>query len=312
MKGLRRFLLSKFYATGAVLFTTLAHAQEATEVTPSQMIFSSEMGTAKKLLDLLMEFCVKYSFQALGGIIVLVLGLLLAKIVVKFLQKFLIKHNVDVTVSKFICGIVKMIVILLAALVALGKFGITMAPFIAGLSVIGFGTSFALQGPLSNYAAGITLIFTKPFKVGDIIEVTDVMGEVQDMTLARTELKTVDGTKIIIPNKHILGEVIHNYSDNKKLDITIGISYDSSVEKAIAVFTDIVSKDKRVAQSPKAKIGISEFADSSINIYARLWCKQSDFWDVKFDIHKKLNDQLKSAGVTIPFPQRDVHIYEEK
>ena len=312
MKGLKRFLLAKFYVTGTILFTTLAHAEEAADTAQQGMLFSTEIGTAKKLLDLLMEFCVKYSFQALGGIIVLVLGLLLAKVVVKFLQKFLTKHNVDVTVSKFICGIVKMIVIALAALVALGKFGITMAPFIAGLSVIGFGTSFALQGPLSNYAAGITLIFTKPFKVGDIIEVTDVMGEVQDMTLARTELKTVDGTKIVIPNKHILGEVIHNYSDNKKLDITIGISYDSSVEKAIAVFTDIVSKDKRVAQSPKPKIGISEFADSSINIYARLWCKQSDFWDVKFDIHKQLNDQLKSAGVTIPFPQRDVHIYEEK
>ena len=142
--------------------------------------------------------------------------------------------------------------------------------------VIGFGTSFALQGPLSNYAAGITLIFTKPFKVGDIIEVSSVMGEVMDMTLARTQVKTVDGTQIVIPNKHIVGEVIHNYSNFKKLDITVGVSYDSDMEQAINVVKNIVKAEPRIAQNPEPKIGISEFADSSINIYSRLWCKQKD------------------------------------
>lgn len=275
-------------------------------------IFASEIGTVKKLIDLVIEFCVKYSFQVLGGILILILGWFVAKLVANFIGRFLERKKVDVTVSKFLITIVKIIIIAMVAIVALGKFGITIAPFIAGLSVVGFGTSFALQGPLSNYAAGATLVFTKPFKVGDIIEVADVMGEVEDMTLARTKVKTVDGTTIVIPNKHIVGEVIHNYSEMKKLDITVGVSYDCDVDKAIKVVKDVVEQEKRVAPAPEPKIGISEFADSSINIYARLWCKQIHYWEAMFTINKNIYDAFKKNGITIPFPQRDVHIYEHK
>jgi small conductance mechanosensitive channel len=275
-------------------------------------MFESEIGTVKKLLEILMEFGVEYGFQVLGGIVVLILGWFVAGIITKFLARFLKRHNVDVTVSKFLVSIVKIIIIALAALIALGKFGITIAPFIAGLSVIGFGTSFALQGPLSNYAAGITLVFTKPFKVGDIIETSGVMGEVEDMTLARTKVRTVDGNAIIIPNKHIIGEIIHNYSQFKKLDITVGVSYDSDVDKAIGVVRNIIKNDKRVSSKPEPKIGISEFADSSINIYSRLWCKQGHYWDVMFNINKNIHAEFGKNNITIPFPQRDVHIYGEK
>lgn len=278
----------------------------------AQPIFAMEIGTARKLVEFLIEFFVKYSFQVLGGIVVILLGFFISKIVANFLSKFFEQHKVDVTVSKFLIVIIKLIIITFTVLVALGNFGITIAPFIAGLSVIGFGTSFALQGPLSNYAAGATLIFTKPFKVGDIIEVTGVMGEVQDVTLARTEVKTVDGTKIVIPNKQIIGEVIHNYSEFKKLDITVGISYDSDTDKATNVIKDIVANDKRISHKPEPKIGISEFADSSINIYARIWCKQSDYWDVMFDTNKRIHEGFNKQNITIPFPQRDVHIYQDK
>ena len=274
-----------------------------------KMIFESEFETARKLIDMLMEFSVKYSFQVLGGIIVLFLGFLVSKIVAKVLSGFFERKNVDVTVSKFLIQIIKIVIIVFAALVAMGNFGITIAPFIAGLSVVGFGTSFAMQGPLSNYAAGITLVFTKPFRVGDIIEVAGVMGEVQDMTLARTEVKTVDGTRIVIPNKQIIGEVIHNYSEFKKLDITVGVSYGSDMDKATSVVKDIVTGETRVTEKPAPKVGISEFADSSINIYARLWCRQGDYWDVMFDINKRINEEFKKHDITIPFPQRDIHVY---
>jgi len=282
------------------------------ETAQGAAIFTSELGTAKKLIDLLMEFSVKYGFQVLGGIVVLILGFFIARIAAKFLGRFFDKKNIDVTVAKFLVAIAKIIIITFSALIALGKFGITIAPFIAGLSVIGFGTSFALQGPLSNYAAGATLIFTKPFKVGDIVEVDEVMGEVEDMTLARTQLKTVDGNIIIIPNKQIIGEIIHNYSGFKKLDITVGISYQSDVDKGIAVVKGIIEDDKRVSNKPHPKVGISEFADSSINIYARLWCKQSDYWDVMFSINKAIHEKFAKNNITIPFPQRDVHIYQKK
>ena len=294
-----------------------ALAQEATkDASPApqgvEAMFATEISTAKKIIDMLAEFSVKYSFQVLGGILVIFLGWLASKYITRVVGNLLEKKGVDVTVSKFLLSIVKMIVLLFAALIALGKFGITIAPFIAGLSVIGFGASFAVQGPLSNYAAGITLVFTKPFKVGDIVELSNVIGEVMDMTLARTELKTLDGTTIFVPNKLIIGEIIHNYSEFKKLDLTIGISYDSDVDKAIQIVKDIVTGDDRVSDNPVPKIGISEFADSSINIYARLWCKQSDYWDIIFSSNKKIHEDFGKNNISIPFPQRDVHIYDMK
>lgn len=291
-----------------LLFCAKGFAQE--EAAASGPLFSTELDTARKLIDMIIEFSVKYSFQALGGILVIIIGWLIAKSAAKFLTRLLTNKKLDLPVVKFIVSIVKMMIIGLAVLIALGKFGITIAPFIAGISVIGFGTSFALQGPLSNYASGLTLIFTKPFKVGDIIEVAGVMGEVQDMTLARTQISTVDGTMIVVPNKHIVGEVIHNFSDRKKLDINVGVSYESDVEKAIGIVKNVAVSDPRIAKVPEPKVGISEFADSSINIYARIWCKQLDYWTVMFDINKKIWDEFKAKGVTIPFPQRDVHIYQ--
>lgn len=289
-------------------------AQETAAAVPAgpEAMFSSEISTAKKLIDLVVEFCVKYSFQALGGIIVVILGFFIAKFVARLLENLMRRKNIDVTVTKFLLSIVKIIIIALAALIALGKFGITIAPFIAGISVIGFGASFAVQGPLSNYAAGATLIFTKPFKVGDIVEVAGASGEVTDMTLARTEMKTLDGTVIFIPNKHIIGEIIHNYSEFKKLDLTIGVSYDADTDKAIDIIKTIVSSNDKVAKNPEPKIGINEFADSSVNIYARLWCKPADYYDVLFDLNRKVFAEFNSGGIVIPFPQRDVHIIDEK
>lgn len=270
------------------------------------------MGTLQKLIDLAIEFTFKYSFQVLGGVIVLGAGWLVSKFVCKFVQGFLTKHKIDVTVSKFLVGAVRLIIMAFAGLIALGKFGIEIAPFIAGLSVVGFGTSFALQGPLSNYAAGATLIFTKPFKVGDIIEVVGVMGEVQDMTLPRTVLKTIDGTTIVVPNKHIIGEIIHNFADSKRLDIKVGVSYKADIDKAIRIVKSVVEKEPRVLKNPLPKIGVSEFGDSSVNIYARIWSKQDDYWDAMFAINRAIFEEFGKGGVEIPFPQRDVHLFQHK
>ena len=287
----------------------LAQAQEAQEKAP---ILHSEITTAKKLIDIILESIVKYGFQVLGGIIVLIIGWFIANFATGFARRFFQSHKVDVTVTKFLTGAIRLLIMGFALLVALGKFGIEIAPFIAGLSVVGFGTSFALQGPLSNYAAGVTLIFTKPFKVGDIIEVVNIMGEVQDMSLAATELTTVDGTKIIIPNKHIIGEIIQNYSEFKWLDVTVGIAYDSDVSKAIKIVCQVIKNDPRVFRGKEPKVGISEFADSSITVYGRLWCRQADYWDARFDINQRILEEFNKNNIVIPFPQRVVHVVKDK
>lgn len=269
--------------------------------------------TAQEMAYIAMDFIAKNIVNIIGGAIIVAAGWAIAFFVGKGVKFLLLRKRADVTITKFLVDIIRLLVMCAAVLIALGNFGITIAPFIAGLGAIGFGASFALQGPLSNYAAGATLIFTKPFKVGDILEVGHEMGQVVDMTLARTIMVTLDGTRIIIPNKKIIGEIMHNYSEHKKLDLKVGVSYRSDVDRAISLVREVVAKDRRIVARPAPKIGISEFADSSVTIYARLWCAQSDYWDAMFDINRSIFESFGRNGINIPFPQRDVHmIVKEK
>lgn len=293
------------------LFAGLAGLTLAETANAANVIEDSATGVTK-IIDWILEACIKYSFQVLGGLVLLAAGWAIGNFLARITRDLLKKQNVDVTVAKFITGAVKLLVMIFAAIAALSKFGVEIAPIIAGLSVVGFGTSFALQGPLSNYAAGITLVFTKPFKVGDIIEVVNVHGEVDDMTLGRTVLTTVDGDKIVVPNKHIIGEIIHNFSALKRVDITVGVSYATDMDSAINIIKAVVKEEQRVITSREAKIGISEFGDSSVNIFIRLWCKQADYYDVKFAINRKIFEALKKNNIQIPFPQREVRILDNK
>jgi small conductance mechanosensitive channel len=291
-------------------FPVLAFAQQhpASQVN----VDVDQTPTLKKVSDWVAEVLVKYSLQVFAGIIVLVLGWMVAQYLAKFLRDFLHSKHVDITISKFLVNAFRLLVMGFALLIALGKFGIEIAPFIAGFSVIGFATSFALQGPLSNYAAGVTLIFTKPFKVGDIIEVIGMIGQVEDLNLSQTVLRTIDNTVIVIPNRHIIGEVVQNYSGCKKLDINVGVRYDTDIDKAVKVMCEVVHNDPRVVSSPNPKIGISQFGEFSINLYGRLWVKQADYWDVMFCINKGIVVAFRKNGIIIPIPQRDVHLFEPK
>ena len=302
-------IFTSIFLVGVSSFFICATAFAQTTARKTEVF--SPADTLQHLFNLLIEGIARYSFQVLGGIIILIAGWIAANFTARLLNEFLDKRHVDVTIKKFLVSTVKLIVFAFAGLVALGKFGIEIAPFIAGLSVVGFGTSFALQGPLSNYASGASLIFTKPFKVGDIIEVAGVMGEVEDITLPRTMVRTVDGTVIVIPNKHIIGEIIHNYSALKKMDIKMGVGYATDVNRVIHLIKEIVAKDSRISKSKQIKVGIAEFADSSVMLYARLWCKQADYWDVLFDVNQRILTEFQKNKIDIPFPQRVVHIPKE-
>ena len=221
------------------------------------------------------------------------------------------KRKMDITISKFTASAVKLLFVVFAVIVALGKFGIEIAPLIAGLSVAGVGISFALQGPLSNIAAGLAIIFTKPFKVHDIIEVAEQVGEVQEIALPQTQLKTVDGTIVTIPNSKIVGEIIENFSIWKKIILTVGVAYDADIDKAIAIVKKEVVDEPRVKEKDEVKVGIVGFGDSSVDLQAIFFCKQDDYWPVQFDINKKIFDAFNKEGIEIPFPQRDVHLYKK-
>lgn len=260
-------------------------------------MFNMQMMTAQEIAVKAMRFFHKYTFTLIGSALIVAFGWVLAVFISRLIKRVFLKRGADVTITKFISDFIAAFIIGIAALIALGNFGITIAPFIAGLSVLGFGTSFALQGPLSNYAAGATLVFTKPFKVGDIMEIGSWIGEVEDMTLARTTILTLDGTRVVIPNKKIIGEIIHNYSDYKKLDIKIGVKYSSDADKAIGIVKEVIAAYKNIAQKPAPKVGIYEFTDAKIIIYARLWCRQLDYWDLLFSINKAVYDEFKKGGL---------------
>lgn len=268
------------------------------------------ISTLQKIIDKVIEFAVNYSFQVLGAIVVLIIGVLIANWTSKFLLNLLQKKNLDITLSKFITGVVRIIILGFAILIALGKFGITIAPFVAALGALTFGASFAIQGPLSNYGAGLSIILSRPFIVGDTITVADQSGVVTEVKLACTVLTNEDGIRITIPNKHIVGEILHNSKHNRIVEAVIGISYSDDPEKAIRVIAETLDKFQEIVKTPKPQVGIQEFADSSVNIGYRYWIPTVKYYQNLYAVNLAVFKAVQKSGLTIPFPQRDVHLIQ--
>ena len=265
----------------------------------------------QKFIDTVIEFSVNYSFQAFGAVIVLIIGAIAARWLGAIVLKIGVKRKTDVTLSNFLAAVTRIIVLSFAIIIALGKFGITIAPFIAMIGAIAFGATYAVQGPLSNYGAGLAIILGRPFVVGDTITVAGVGGVVEKVELAKTTLVDEDGVKIMIPNKHVVGEILHNSKGYRVVESVIGISYDSDPDRAIETIKQTLAKSSDVAQSPQALIGIKEFADSSVNIGYRYWVPTTKYFKTSGAVNLAVFKALNSANIKIPFPQRDVHIISQ-
>jgi small conductance mechanosensitive channel len=196
----------------------------------------------------------------------------------------------------------------------LEKLDIKTTSFIAILGAAGLAIGLALQGSLANFAAGVLMIIFKPFKVDDFIEAGGVMGSVIEIGIFTTVLKSPDNKKVIVPNAHVTGGNITNFNANgtRRIEIIAGISYDDDIDKAKAILNDLVASDDRILKDPAPQIALSEMADSSVNFVVRPWVNAADYWDVYFGTTETIKKKFDEAGITIPFPQRDVHIYEHK
>ena len=265
-----------------------------------------DLTTIQKLINTAIEFCVKYSFQVLGAILVFILGMVAANYVGNVFLKIFKKQNLDITLSKFIVGIIKFIVLGFAGLIALGNFGITITPFIAALSAVAFGASLAIQGPLSNYGAGISIILSRPFVVGNTITVAGVSGVVEEVKLACTILTNEEGEKITIPNKEVVGQILENSFKYKVVAGAIGVKYDKSPEKAVAIIEKVIQNFEELPREPKPQIGIQSFGDSAINIAFRYWVPTIKYYHISYAVNLAVYKALIEAGVEIPFPQREV------
>lgn len=271
-----------------------------------------ELETIQQIYNVVVEFFINYSFQILGAIIILVIGAKLASWLGRVVVSLCEKKNIDITLSRFLGSVVKILVLTFVVIIAIGKFGISIAPFIAAIGAIAFGASFAIAGPVSNYGAGLVIILSRPFVIGNTITINGVSGVVDEIHLAVTILSTEDNEIITVPNKHIVGEILHNSFANKIVEGTVGISYQDDPEKAAKVIQKALSSIDDICSEPPPQVGIEAFGDSSINLGMRYWVPTKKYFQTSYRGNMVVHKALQEANITIPFPQRDVHINQTK
>jgi small conductance mechanosensitive channel len=271
---------------------------------------SEELEQAQEIYNLIVTYLVTYGFQVLGAIIIFAIGIFVANKVADKLNSFMLSKNIDVTLSKFTASSIKIIIVVMVAVMALGRLGISITPFIAAIGALSLGAGLALQGLLSNYGAGISIIVARPFVVGDTIMVQGVSGVVKDIKLGYTILTNEDDIIITIPNRHIVGEIIHNSYASSMLELSVGIAYHCDPEQAIEIITKALNGMEGIDPNKPPQIGIDEFADSSINIGIRCWVLTTELFDTKYRINMAVHKALGQNNIEIPFPQRDVHLIQ--
>jgi len=254
----------------------------------------------------------QYGLQVLGAIATLVIGIWISKILAKSLGKVLNKRAVDETLIKFLVSLVKIALITFVIISAASQVGIQTASFVAVIGAAGLAIGFALQGSLSNLAAGVMLIIFKPIKVGDFIEGGGATGSVESVGIFVTTLLTPDNKAVFIPNSTLTGGNITNYSakDKRRVDMVFGIGYSDDIDKAKNVIQSVLNNDARVLKDPAPQIVVSELGDSSVNFNVRPWVNTADYWGVYFDTTEHIKKKFDEQNISIPFPQRDVHMYQ--
>ena len=270
-----------------------------------------EIEQAQAIYKLITEFFINYSFQILGAVIILLLGIFVARKVAVFVLKLCERKGLDITLSRFIASAAKLFIIIMVAIIALGKVGISVTPFVAAIGALSLGAGLAVQGLLSNYGAGLNIILTRPFVVGDTIRIKGVVGQVKEVHLAYTLLSDEDDVEITIPNKHIIGEILQNSHADTLVEETVGIAYDSDIAKAIEAIQQALQNTDKISEARKPQVGIEDFADSSINIGVRFWAPTSHYFETRFKANAAIYAALQDAGIVIPFPQREVRMLED-
>lgn len=269
-------------------------------------------GQFAEILDLLQTLFVAWGLKVLGGLIVFIVGLTVAKSTRRGVAKLFDEVELDVTLEKFLTSLSYYIVLTIAAVAAMGMMGIQMASFITVLAAAGLAVGLALQGTLSNVSAGVMLLLFRPFKVGDYIDAGGVAGSVESIGLFATSLNTSDNVHIIVPNSRIYGGTIKNFSHNelRRNDMVVGISYDDDISLAMDTIKSVLDADGRVLKDPEYLVAMSEMADSSVNLVVRAWCAASDYWALRFGLIRTFKERLEAAGCSIPYPQQDVYLHK--
>ena len=255
-----------------------------------------------------------YALDIVGALLLLIAGWVVAGWIEKHTGKVLKRiDRVDATLRSFVTNQVRYAILVLVMIAVFAQFGIQTTSIIAVLGAAGLAVGLALQGTLANIAAGVLLLFLRPFRVGESIDAGSIAGTVREIGLFSTELQTWDGIYLMVPNSQLASAAIQNYSrlPTRRLNLVIGISYTDDIDKALKVLSELLQNDERILDDPAHQVMVKELAESSVNINLRCWTNRENYWSLRFDLTKQAKQRLDEYDISIPFPQRDVHLYHE-
>jgi len=258
--------------------------------------------------DKLVDYIILHSGALISATVIVLIGLIAARWAGKLLDPWLGRKKLEPPVRMLVVRVVKLLVVGIAMIIALGTAGIDVTLLITGIGVTGVGLGLAMQGVLGNFFAGLTIIFTKPFRVGDYIEIIGVQGQVEMIELLTTTLVHTDKSLVIIPNRKIIGEVLHNYSHIRQLDLTVGVAYGTDISNAMAIVRNVLAQNPRVLKEPMPVVGVTTLTDSSISLAVKPWTAVADYNPAQAEIYQAIVEQFRASKIEIPFPQREVRM----
>jgi len=263
-------------------------------------------------MAMIQNFAVAWGMRLVAAILVLLIGSWLAKRVTTMVERLMARQNVDVTLIKFLRNIMYYALITVVFIAAAGQLGINTASFLTIIGAAGLAIGLALKDSLANFSSGVMLILFRPFNVKDWVTVAGETGQVVEITVFNTILNTPDNQRKIIPNGLVTANTITNITANptRRIDLVVGISYDDDIKAAQAILQEVVSQEPGVLSEPPVTIAVTELAASSVNFVVRPWVKTDDYWQIRFSLTQKIKHALDEAGISIPYPQQDVHMHQ--
>ncbi len=266
----------------------------------------------EQLASTLQQTGVDFALRLITAVVIFYVGRMVANILTGTLRRMMQKNEVDKTLETFICNLTRIALLAFVVIAAISALGVETTSVIAVLGAAGLAVGLAMQGSLSNFAAGVLIVLFRPYRVGDYIEAAGIGGTVESVQILTTVMRTPDNKRIIVPNSQIMNSAITNYSvnDTRRIDLVVGVGYGDDLDKVRATLEDLVKNEERILRDPAWVIAVGELADSSVNFYVRPWVKTEDYWSVRFDLTEAIKKRFDDVGIQIPFPQHDVHLHE--
>jgi small conductance mechanosensitive channel len=269
---------------------------------------NDQLATIDQAKGTLLDLAVRFGPKLLVAILILIAGFIVSRWVARWFARALARIELEPPVRILLMRVVRLLVLLLFVIMALQNMGVELLPLLAGLSVAGAAVALATQGVLSNVAAGLTIIFTKPFRVGQYVQIVGVEGQVESITLFSTTLSHTDRSLIVIPNRKVVGEILHNYGSIRQLDVAVGVAYDTDLGTALAAIQEILRNNPRILKDPAPFIQTTQLGTSAVVIAVKPWVSVADFGDATGEINKSIVETFRGRGIVIPYPQHEVRL----